>query len=71
MLMKRIYDKQPREHHRKRSHYNSRGIAKLSFINKQVADKYINKKRLSGYMAYYCNECNYWHIGRIKKGRKE
>lgn len=40
--MKRIYDKQPREH-RKRSHYNSRGIAKLSFINEQVADKYIKK----------------------------
>lgn len=67
--MKRIYDKQPREH-RKRSHYNSRGIAKLSFINEQVADKYIKKKRLYGYTAYYCNECNYWHIGR-KKGRKE
>ncbi len=71
MLMKRIYDKQPREHHRKRSHYNSRGVAKLSFDNEKAAARYIKKKRLYGYMAYYCNECNYWHIGRIKKGRKE
>lgn len=68
--MKRIYDKQPREH-RKRSHYNSRGIAKLSFAEEQIANRYISKKRLLGYIAYYCHECNYWHIGRIKKGRKE
>lgn len=68
--MKRIYDKLPREH-RKRSHYNSREVAKLSFDNEKAAARYIKKKRLYGYMAYYCNECNYWHIGRIKKGRKE
>lgn len=56
--MKRIYDKLPREH-RKRSHYNSRGVAKLSFDNEKAAARYIKKKRLYGYMAYYCNECNY------------
>lgn len=56
--MKRIYDKQPREH-RKRSHYNSRGIAKLSFSEEKIASSYISKKRLLGYIAYYCNECNY------------
>nr|DAT65545.1 MAG TPA: Nigerythrin, Rubredoxin, Hemerythrin, Peroxidase, Electron.6A [Caudoviricetes sp.] len=67
MLMKRIYDKQPREHHRKRSHYNSRGVAKLSFDNEKVAARYIKKKRLLGYSAYLCSECNHWHIGRPPK----
>jgi hypothetical protein len=53
--MKRIYDKQPREHHRKRSHYNSRGVAKLSFDNEKAAARYIKKKRLLGYSAYLCS----------------
>ena len=44
--MKRIYDKQPREHHRKRSHYNSRGVAKLSFDNEKAAARYINARLL-------------------------
>lgn len=66
MLMKRIYDKQPREHHRKRSHYNSRGVAKLSFDNEMEAASYIKKKRLFGYTEYLCSECNHWHIGRSK-----
>lgn len=45
--MKRIYDKQPREHHRKRSHYNSRGVAKLSFDNEKAAERYIKKNDCS------------------------
>lgn len=64
--MKRIYDKQPREH-RKRSHYNRRGIAKQSFANEEAAKKYISRKRLCGYSAYLCPECNNWHIGRVAK----
>lgn len=55
------------EHHRKRSHYNSKGVAKLSFANEQAAAIYIKKKRLFGYSAYLCNECNHWHIGSQSK----
>ena len=55
------------EHHRKRSHYNSRGVAKLSFDNEKEAARYIKEKRLLGYSVYLCNECNYWHIGRLPK----
>lgn len=55
------------EHHRKRSHYNSKGVAKLSFDNEKAAARYIKKKRMLGYSAYLCNECNRWHIGRLPK----
>lgn len=62
-LMNRIYDKRPREH-RKRFHYNGKGVAKIIFKSEYDATTYIKKKHLSNYKAYICLECNHWHIGR-------
>lgn len=62
-LMKRIYDKRPKEH-RKRVHYNGKGVAKQSFCSEYDAAKFIRRIGLTGYVAYFCQECNYWHIGR-------
>ena len=64
--MKRIYDKRPKEH-RKRAHYNRKGVAKQSFFSEKDALKFIRKTGLSDYSAYICPECNHWHIGRIAK----
>jgi hypothetical protein len=63
--MVRIYDKRPREK-RKRSHYNKKGIAKQPFDSAVEAVAYIERKRLDGYVAYFCHECDHWHIGRTK-----
>ena len=62
-LMNRIYDKRPREH-RKRCHYNGKGVAKIIFKSEYDATTYIRKKHLFDYRAYLCLECNHWHIGR-------
>lgn len=63
--MRRIYNKQPQEH-RKRSHYNRKGIAKQAFATEEAALQYIAAKRLQGYLAYLCPVCNHWHIGRMR-----
>lgn len=44
-LMNRIYDKRPREH-RKRCHYNGKGVAKIAFKSELDATTYIKKKAL-------------------------
>ncbi len=40
--MKRIYDKRPKEH-RKRAHYNAKGVSKQSFCSEYDAVKFIRK----------------------------
>ncbi len=30
----------------------------------------LNKKQLHKSHAYYCNKCNYWHVGRIPKSQE-
>jgi hypothetical protein len=61
--MARFYDKRPREH-RKRMHYNTKGVEKQSFESEECAEGYIKRKRMSGYVAYLCVVCSRWHIGR-------
>lgn len=61
--MKRIYDKRPKEH-RKRAHYNSKGVVKQCFENENAARKYMHRTRLLDYTPYLCPECNHWHIGK-------
>lgn len=61
--MNRIYNKRPQEH-RKRCHYNSKGVAKLIFKNQEEAVRFIKRKHLLNYIPYLCHECSFWHIGR-------
>ena len=49
-LMNRIYDNRPREH-RKRCHYNGKGVAKIAFKSELDATTYIKKKHLFNYKA--------------------
>ena len=69
--MKRIYDKQPMEHHRKRSHYNSKGVAKLSFGNEKAAARYIKKKRLFGYPHIFVVSAIIGTLGGVKQNKAE
>lgn len=64
--MEKYYDKRPKEH-RKRSHYNRKGVEKQAFRDKEEAQSYIERKHLNGYIPYICYQCNYYHIGRISE----
>jgi hypothetical protein len=64
--MERYYDKRPKEH-RKRAHYNRKGVKKQVFIDKEEAQGYIERKHLNNYIPYLCYQCNYYHIGRISE----
>lgn len=51
-----------------RKHYNLRHRAKLPFDTEHEALEYIKKYEcLTGYAAYFCQECGKWHIGKEKK----
>lgn len=48
-----------------RKHYNLRHRAKLPFETEHEALAYIKKYEcLTGYVAYFCDECGKWHIGK-------
>jgi hypothetical protein len=59
--------KQPKPKNFPRCHYNANKKTKKEFESEEVADKYIKKHSMKGYVSYKCRYCSYWHIGKSKE----